>query len=257
MKKLGAVNTAVLLEQRAVTGIILIASNFNGSEEILDCLNNLTIPVVLTGASPQDYITTNLATCTSDLRTGWKMAITHLRDQGHRIVATMATPEGPLLRGYTYEEYLDILSKLGLSTSEELFPHDPRVQPFSPKLEEFIQREIDRLLALPESPTAVLCHSDFWADPVYKAIQKHGLKVGYDVAVMGFVSGFNCNYITPTLSSIEYDFSELAQAAFKLLETSPRWMEQGHPYPLVDIPLKLVVRESTALKYNTKKGMVS
>lgn len=255
IKKLGAVNTAVLLEQRSVTGIILIASNFNGGEEILECLRNLTIPIILTGASPQDYRTTHLAICSSaPIKTGWSMAVTHLRDQGHRIVATMAVPEGNFLRGYYREEYLELLSRLGLSTAEELFPQDPRVQPYNPRLEEFIQREVDRLLALPKPPTAILCHSDYWVDPVYRTIRKHGLKIGEDVAVMGFVSGFNCDYITPTLSSIEYDFNQLAEAALRLLETAPRWMKQGHPYPCVNIPLKLVVRESTSLKYNPEKG---
>ncbi len=254
IKKLGAVNTAVLLEQRAVAGIILIASNFNGDEEILECLKNLTIPVVLAGAAPQDYMKTHLAICTSSIKTGWAMALTHLRDQGHRIVATLAVPEENLLRGFPPEEYPDFLSELGLSTAKELFPQDPRVQAYNPRLDEFIQREVVRLLALPKPPTAILCHSDFWADPVYKAIRKQGLKVGEDVAVMGFVSGFNCDYITPTLSSIEYDFNQLARAAFRLLETAHRWLKQEHPYPCVNIPLNLVVRQSTSLKYNSEKG---
>ncbi|NMA42834.1 MAG: GntR family transcriptional regulator [Oligosphaeraceae bacterium] len=253
IKKLGAIHTAVLLKQRSVTGIILIASNFTGDEEILDCLRGLQIPVVLTWGSKQDWEVTHLATCAFSIKTGWGMAVTHLRDQGHRIVATMAVREGKLLRGYSHEEYLALLSQLGLSTAKELFPQHPAITHFNPELSDVIRQEVDRLLSLPNPPTAILCHSDFWADPVYKAVQNHGLKVGVDIAVMGFVSCFNCDYISPPLSSIEFDHGKLAEEAFRVLQTSGDWLKQGHPYPYVDIPLKLTVRASTAIPFNAEK----
>ncbi len=252
IKAMGPLQFADFLSKRSISGIFMIASNFYGTEEILSTLDNLSIPVVLTMASRQDYLLTGFSSCAFNIRNAWGMALEHLRAQGHRRVGIIAVPDAGEIRGFRPEELKEFMTEIGMDTSPELFVQDPQLNSFHEKRDQLIRKEVDRMMDLPRPPTALICHTSAWAPPVYEALEKRHLMPGKDIAVMGFMdNNFDSSLITPKISSIEIDFDRLIKSVFMLLNTADEWLRKGKPYPYMEIPFQLIVKESTAMKYHS------
>lgn len=69
---------------------------------------------------------------------------------------------------------------------------------------------LQRLLAGPDRPTALVCASDWLALTAYEAIRVAGLTVGTDVAVIGFNDIPLCTLLQPTLSSVRLPLARIA-----------------------------------------------
>lgn len=99
-----------------------------------------------------------------------------------------------------------------------------------------------QLLALPQPPDAILVESDFSAVTIIEELQRHGLRVPDDVAVIGCGNaeeGFYCN---PRLTTIGPTEMSLAEAAEYLIEGITSQTPQPHRRFL--LPWTLIRRES-------------
>ena len=72
---------------------------------------------------------------------------------------------------------------------------------------------MDRLLDLPEPPDAVYCFNDLLALGALHALQRRGVRVPEEVAVIGTDDITESGYSTPTLSTIAQDQVEIASLA--------------------------------------------
>ena len=75
----------------------------------------------------------------------------------------------------------------------------------------------EKLMTLPEPPTAIFTASDQMAAGVCKYLLSHGLQPGKDVDVIGFDGTFLSDMCTPALSSVKQPAYEMGKTAFDLL----------------------------------------
>ena len=100
----------------------------------------------------------------------------------------------------------------------------------------------ERLLALPERPTAILCSNDMTAIGVLHATSARQLHVPDDVSVVGFDDIHMAQFTVPPLSSVRMACSEVASAALDVLIAA---IEGKSPPPAQTLMTKLIVRQST------------
>lgn len=75
------------------------------------------------------------------------------------------------------------------------------------------------LVLLDEKVDAIICGNDQMALGVYKAAKERGLKIPDDLAVIGFDDIESANLISPTLTTVQQPFMDMAKSAFDLLSS--------------------------------------
>ncbi|MHB9139245.1 MAG: substrate-binding domain-containing protein [Victivallaceae bacterium] len=241
-------DVSALLKNRNINGIILIACSFTGNERIVKLLTGQNIPILLPWAFRKDYQTTGWATFSCHERTAWRDALKHLKEMGHYRVMTLAL-DRPLTRGYSHAEYVELLREIGLDASEELIAYCPFDR-------DAIRKTIRKALDFPRTPTAIMCFSDFWAPDVYYAVKAAGMRIPEDIAVMGFISGINCEYMHPALSTVYVDFFEVGYKAAEMLAKADEWFkphDRCFSNPFVNFDYRLEARASTAVRRTEEK----
>jgi DNA-binding LacI/PurR family transcriptional regulator len=111
-------------------------------------------------------------------------------------------------------------------------------------------RAMDRLLDLREPPDAVYCFNDLLALGALHALQRRGLRVPEDVAVIGTDDIVESSYSTPTLSTVAQDVGEIATLALDVLLDR---MGDGSAAP----PREVVAGFSLKVRQSTVGGPVS
>ncbi len=101
-----------------------------------------------------------------------------------------------------------------------------------------------RLLGLAAPPTAIVAVNDYLAQAVIRAACDRGLCVPHDLSVAGFDNTSIARNIVPSLTSVDVGGSAIGETAARLL--FERLAEPDRPPQLVEMPARLVERESTA-----------
>ena len=104
-------------------------------------------------------------------------------------------------------------------------------------------RAFEYFNALAEKPTAIFAVSDLLAiSAMHKAIDM-GIDVGKDVAIMGFDNISMCEWIIPTLSTVEQPCSKMGELVVaKLIENMNKTTKDNHYYT---VDHRIILREST------------
>ena len=128
---------------------------------------------------------------------GGYQAIQHLVELGHRRIAII---EGPA-------KYKTLTDRLwgALRAAHDLsitIPAHYRPAPQSSGHPWKGYREMQRLLALPEPPTAIFAISDKTAFGVLEAIREAGLRVPEDLSLIGFDNEVRAEHTTPPLTTV-------------------------------------------------------
>ena len=101
---------------------------------------------------------------------------------------------------------------------------------------------MQKILALPEIPTAVFAASDAIAIGAMRAILEAGLSIPGDISIIGFNDMDACKYTTPALTSIHAPAYDMGAHGANLVYVSSNLQIRT---PLkVRIPCELVIRES-------------
>ncbi len=142
-----------------------------------------------------------------------RLATEHLLSLGRTRVAAIGTMHSVVaqtarLRRTGYREALAAAGRAFLPD------HEQEVDGFT---REAGARAADRLLDLPERPDAVFCFSDLLALGALHALQRRGVRVPEDVAVIGIDDIAESRFSTPTLSTVAQDVEEIARLAVDAL----------------------------------------
>ncbi len=228
------------LEEQKISGIIMHGSSFISNEDVLDNVRDLSIPVVLVFASLNDLLRQHLPGSYCDLPEGWELGLRYLKKIGHRRIGVVA----PYIRGCGFQEYQSLLSHIGLDNSAELLPKTALFTQLENKnrpqeYAEQINQEVLRMLGLAKPPSVFYCFNDYWALPVYATLNKLGLRIPGDVAVLGFTSSLDCESLAPPLTSIGMDIQQVYTHAVSLIE------QQKNIPTIMKIELPLHKRSST------------
>jgi len=132
--------------------------------------------------------------------------------------------------------FLDALQDADLPINPDLFEEGD----WSPESGE---RAMRSFLALPQPPTAVFAVNDLMAIGAMEAVQKAGLRIPEDIAILGFDDIPTALWVRPRLTTIAQYPAEIgrvmAEALFERLQG-----DYHGPNRRFEVPCRLVVRES-------------
>ncbi len=170
-----------------------------------------------------------------DYEEGGRLAAVHLVDKGHKKLmfrtfrypgSPDSEPMGPKW-SYHWGVYAGIrraLDEAGLDPSRNLV--------------ESTGTDSDSRLSRGLSGTdGVICMADFMAKKIYDLAEKEGRKIGGDLGVVGFFDTPWATLMSPSLTSVSVDETEVARLAVKTLEERRKGAR-------ILVPPQLKVRES-------------
>jgi LacI family transcriptional regulator len=132
-----------------------------------------------------------------------------------------------------HQSFINSLAKHGLPTDESLIEYGYYVP-------DCAKDHVPGFLK--NGATAIMCASDLIASGVITEVLKHGLKVPEDVSVVGFDDLPIAAQLTPPLTTIRQDRTDLGKSAFLLLDG----LIHNVTISKLLLRAKFVQRESTA-----------
>ena len=172
----------------------------------------------------------------TDGTTGQRLLTEHLIALGHRRIAFVSPPAHLMFTQYRLEGFRAALAEHDIA-------FDQRCVIEATLTETGGRTAAERLLALPDPPTAIMTGSDLVAFGVISVLQEHDLRVGTDIAVAGFDDIPAAAYVHPGLTTIRQSIFETARALTQLLLGL---LDGRTPDPLGRLLIpELVVRAST------------
>jgi LacI family repressor for deo operon, udp, cdd, tsx, nupC, and nupG len=198
-----------------------------------DALDNLNVPVGMVGVDRPGWHSTRI-----DDEEAARSAVRHLVELGHRRIALIGGDTNDPMRftapHHRRVGYLDALRDAGIE-------YDPDLEILGYFTVDGGEAATKILLDRPERPTALFAESDEMAYGAIRAIRRAGLRVPWDVAVVGFDDHASAELLD--LSTVRQPVVEQAEdLTARLLAT----ITAPDAEPLVRVlPTKLVVRGST------------
>ncbi len=196
-------------------------------------LDVMGVHVVVAGGEVRDYPHVQV----DDLEAG-RMAVQHLVDLGHHRIAMIRTSDtdgttwsSDLLRVRAWRE---TLTAAGLSAPHELLVTETYAVDAG-------ARAMDRLLALPDRPTAVFTYSDELAFAATGRARAAGLRVPEDLSVIG-IDGHPLGELLG-VTTVDQDVAGQGRLAAEL---AVRLVGGAERVSDVDVPCRLLERGSTA-----------
>jgi DNA-binding LacI/PurR family transcriptional regulator len=170
----------------------------------------------------------------------WRGGVTateHLLELGHERIAVLAGQRRRMRGTARVAGYRSALAAAGVRQRAEYI----RAGGFD---EGLVRVRMLELLDLPKPPTAVFACSDRMALGVYGALAERGIRVPYDMSVVGFGDLPEARWATPALTTVRQPMAEMAATALRLLI---RMAAGGHPEGTrTELSTRLVERASTA-----------
>jgi DNA-binding LacI/PurR family transcriptional regulator len=173
-----------------------------------------------------------------DERAGAKEATLYLLEKGHRRIGIINGPPYGAVAAMQNRllGHQEALLQAGLSFDPELMVYGDYTRPSG-------QAATEKLLALPEPPTAIFAFNDRMAMGAIWALQAIGLRIPEDVAVVGFDDIPAAADFSPSLTTVRQASREIGQVAtdllFKLIAGEPAVEETE-----IILPAELIVRQS-------------
>ena len=221
-----------------VDGIVLAPVNSRSAH--LKTLSQGSMPVVTIDRSIEIVSTDSVEV---ENRAGAHLAVEHLRQHGYKKIYCVATDfhlRSVRVRVEAYEEYMrgEKLSprKLILPSTEAALP------------------ALKALFSSRDRPQALFATNNGCTIAVIEALQTLGIRIGKDVALIGFDDVAFYPLIRPSITAISQPVADLGRTATRLL--LDRVQHQGPADKVrITLPVSLVTRESCGCKRSTKNGV--
>lgn len=216
---------------RRVDGVAILTSELEAAS--LESLVQNRIPVVTT----DHYRTANgLSDIVVDFKSGMAQMVAHLKSLGHKQVGFIGGTGGLATSRARRESFLDAVVKQGLSSREGWildgnFRIDGGVE------------AMNRILAEPEIPTAVMTANDLTAIGALRAARQKGLRIPEDISIAGCDDIEMSDIVYPPLTTLRISRKEYAEMLFEALQTAGRDLTQ--PGKQFYLPISLIGRQST------------
>lgn len=218
-----------VLEARHCDAILLLG-DMGDQPRLIEDLADAQVPVVALwqGANPTD-----VASVSVDNEAGMHAVLDELTALGHRRIAFVGGQLGDVKeRERAYVRYMERLSG---EIVDGYIQHGPNE--FSSGVDAF-----ERLLALPEPPTAIAASTDVLAIGALHAAHRRGMPVPDEISITGFDDIPVAAFTVPALTTVRMPVREMVTRAVQMVFDEPD-ADSSHP-PAVLQP-SLVVREST------------
>jgi DNA-binding LacI/PurR family transcriptional regulator len=217
--------------QRKVDGVAVMTSEMD--EHLVEEMNSRSIPLIfLDTGLPQRGI----SNISIDYAAGVDTAVEHLSAQGHTSIGFISGPMNLASARVRRNAFTESIKRKGLGLNPEM------IEEANHRMEGG-HDAMARLLRKKSRPTAILASNDMTAIGAIGAITDSGLKVPYDISVIGFDDIQLSAYTQPALTTVRLSRQEIAKIAFRALysyKTDPS--AKGADYM---VQPELVVRKST------------
>jgi DNA-binding LacI/PurR family transcriptional regulator len=224
-----------MAESGRVDGFIL--SNTNLDDRRVRYLLDVGFPFVAFGRSNSDW---QFPWVDVDGSEGVEQAVTHLVALGHRYIACLAWPEDSLTGQYRLAGFRRAMASAGLAVEENWV-----IRTENSYQHAYQSSQIWLALPADRRPTAVVALTDLMAIGVMNAATDAGLRVGQELAVVGFDDAPITGYLQPPLTSLRQPITEIGERVVTMLIDLVRG-KMPAPAQVLLKP-QLIVRASTAL----------
>lgn len=179
-------------------------------------------------------INSNVGYVGTDSFEGISLAVSRLVDLGHTKIAFLNGSPNSMISNQRDEAYKAALEEHGLEFDEDLTAHGYYVAESAPY-------HVPGMLA--KKATAILCGNDLIASGVILECEKRGFNVPSDISVVGFDDIPLASTLTPPLSTVRQERSELGKCAYFTLDSlmnkisvsrtmlRPKFIERGSIAP--------------------------
>lgn len=189
------------------------------------------IPTVSIGSLYKEKI--HYCDCVNTDRSfGVYQAVSHLKEMGHRDIAFI----GEYLTSGALKSFRKAMADCSLDVNEDWLVTS------SKRMGEAGYDAMDKLISLPQRPTAVFAAYDAMALGAINRVYSAGLCVPEDISIIGVNNIPMSRFSTPPLTTVSTPIEEIADAALNLLYRRIRFRES--PYQSVSIQSNLTIRES-------------
>jgi DNA-binding LacI/PurR family transcriptional regulator len=221
--------------ERNVEGVAVMT--FGVEQPLLEELASRQVPMVFVDQGPPGELVRPLIV---DYRKGIQEGVQHLAVLGHRQLGFISGPLRQRSSQLRKDAFLESLEKIGVRPRPEWIIEGDHTL-------EGGMRCMERLLALPDLPTAVMCSNDMTAIGGLRVLARAGLRVPEDISLIGFDDIHLAEFVNPPLTTVRMSRNDLARAAFGALRAIAGDQEQGaHPPPREwKVSTALIVRQST------------
>jgi LacI family transcriptional regulator len=219
------------LAGRKVDGII-IAPTGKSNEHVVE-LQQQGIPVVVIDRYLQE---TSLPYVTTDNYVGALIAVKHLVEMNHKLIACIQGIQGISANTDRVKGYRDALLMYGIRVNEKLIVGDDFGE-----MNGYLQTK--KLLSMAIRPTAVFALSNLISLGVLRALKEEGLKVPDDMSVVSFDEQPYSAFLACPMTTVEQPREEIGRLALDILLKS---IAEGNSESAAGIKLlpRLIKRES-------------
>lgn len=221
-----------LVRAHKVDGL-LIASPMVDDPEV-QLLHDEGTPIVLNGATNMR----DIASVDVDNTQGAYTAVRHLIELGHRRIGHISNAP------FSYTSSVDRLAGYRQALSESGIPFDEQLIFAGEFTTDSGYSAMQRLLAMPDLPTAVFIGSDVVAIGALDAIHHQGLSIPQHMSVVSFDDILLSKYVRPALTTVHLPAYDIGRNAgdliLKIIRHEPLLLMR------VLLPTELVIRDSTA-----------
>lgn len=222
------------LAQRRIDGLILqgsFATETGKTNKSLSQLISRRFPVVKIGEP-----TGTMDSVWSDYYSVTKEIMAYLLSLQHRRIGLIYGVKRPIVAEDRLVPYQECLKAAGLPVKPEL------IAQCGPTIEDAYQAAL-KLLQHSSRPTALIAINDILAIGVLRAAADLGLQIPADLSLVSYDNIPIAKYLVPRLTTVSKDAVKFGQEAVRLLLA--RIKQPNRPVQKVDMPIRLIVREST------------
>ncbi len=214
------------------SGVVVVTGELSAAH--VDALEHARLPLVV--IDPLNLPRREVVSVGSTNFAGGMTATQHLLSLGHQRIAFAGGPAGSGCNQARLHGYRAAMEVAGLSVRPEHVLHDDFQFESGRRLGE-------RLLALPDPPTAVVGACDTLALGVMEAARVRGLRVPDDLSITGFDDTELAGVSTPPMTVIRQPLREMGRVAVRTLLRMAAGEELDSHH--VELATELVVRGST------------
>lgn len=220
---------------RGVEGVILVTTPIGARHARWS--RDLRLPLIAIDPVSIDPDVNGIVVISATNWEGGATAVQHLLDLGHRRIGVLAGPTDSVPARQRLQGYHSALGAAGVLWEEELIAHGDFSYADG-------QSGAERLLRLPEPPTAIFAVADTLAVGALRAARQHGIDVPEELSVVSFDDTMIARWTHPQLTAVRQPLFSMGQVAVeRLLALSSDPGLFAHPFKL---ETHLVERESTA-----------
>lgn len=229
---------ACLIRQLAsfkIDGLLISVSGQTKEEQCFEILKRKEVPMILFDRVIPDMDVTKIIV--DEFHSAF-MAVEHLIKSGRRCIAHLSGPPHLSISIGRLNGYLAALKKHGIAVNEKLIISCPNFELDAPA-------GIRKLFSRKPYPDGIFTINDASAVIVIQFLNKKGIHIPEEVAVIGFNDDPSCEIVEPSLTTVSLPCYEIGQRAVEMLIV--RINDHTIAPETVTLNSKLIIRNSSRI----------